>query len=818
MRLRQILPAVSLLMSALAAPTFAAWPNQPTVNLPICTTANNQQAPVLVPDGVGGALIAWSDARGASFDIYSQHVLPSGVVDPAWPANGRALCVATNNQQYPAIVSDGAGGAIVAWNDMRGGVAWDIYARHVFASGVLDPAWPVDGRAICTAAGSQESLDIISDGSGGAIITWWDSRLSANYDIYAQHVLANGTVDAAWPTDGRALCVAAGNQIAPTIVSDGTGGAIIAWNDLRSGVSNDIYAQHVQAGGAADPAWPVDGRAVCTATSQQYRPTIVSDGAGGAIVTWYDLRGGSNYDIYAQHVLASGFPDPAWPADGRALCTAANSQYDPELVTDGAGGAIVTWYDSRSGTNYDIYAQHVLASGVADPAWPADGRALCAAASDQTVPTIVADGSGGAIVSWQDFRGGAAYDIYAQHVLASGAVDPTWPVDGRAISTATNAQVAPASVSDGAGGSIVVWQDLRSSYYDIYAQRVARYGYLGTPEAEIVSVKDVPADNGGKVKVSWNASYLDIAGDANLSAYDVLRSVPNYAAALARVGRAREFADGQDAEAPSPGELFVTRDGAQAYYWEYLATVSALHYVSGYSYLAATAQDSTSAGALKTAFMVVARNAGNTMYWPSRPDSGYSVDNLPPYAPGPVVGTYMAGTATLHWNPNTEPDLANYRLYRGTSSTFVPGPANLVGAPTDTAYVDAAAAPYYYKLTAIDVHGNESPATLVLPSGALAVDGALPSQLAFAAPAPNPARGATMLRFSLPRDASVRLALYDVSGRRVRMLAQGAQPAGEHTAPWDLRDDAGRAVGAGLYFARFEAEGRTFTQRVMTLR
>ena len=127
-------------------------------------------------------------------------------------------------------------------------------------------------------------------------------------------------------------------------------------------------------------AWPADGQVLCTTAYGQYNPTIVSDGAGGAIVTWEDLRSGLTYDIYAQHVLASGAVDPAWPADGRALCTAINDQHAPTIVADGAGGALVTWYDYRSATNYDIYAQHVLASGAVDPAWPADGRALCTAA------------------------------------------------------------------------------------------------------------------------------------------------------------------------------------------------------------------------------------------------------------------------------------------------------------------------------------------------------------------------------------------------------------------------------------------------------
>src|SRR5436190_1171899 len=179
--------------------------------------------------------------------------------------------------------------------------------------------------------------------------------------------------------------------------------------------------------------------------------------------------------LLASLILANAAPGEshaAWPhspVTNVPVCTAAGGQQSPTIVSDGAGGAIVSWFDSRSGTGYDIYAQHVLASGAVDGAWPADGRALCTAADDQPSPTIVSDGAGGAIVTWHDLRDGFTTDIYAQHVLASGAVDGAWPADGRALCTAANYQAAPTIVSDGAGGAIVTWSDARSGIYDIYA-------------------------------------------------------------------------------------------------------------------------------------------------------------------------------------------------------------------------------------------------------------------------------------------------------------------------------------------------------------
>src|SRR5438128_2145172 len=151
-----------------------------------------------------------------------------------WRSNGAPLCTAANDQTFHVEVSDGAGGVLVAWSDLRNGVDSDVYAQHVLSSGTVDPAWPANGRGVCVIAGDQSDVTIAGDGSGGVIITWDDRRNGTDYNIYAQHVLASGAVDANWPANGRALCTAANQQFFPTIASDLSGGAIVAWHDNRT--------------------------------------------------------------------------------------------------------------------------------------------------------------------------------------------------------------------------------------------------------------------------------------------------------------------------------------------------------------------------------------------------------------------------------------------------------------------------------------------------------------------------------------------------------------------------------------------------------
>src|SRR5262249_35765362 len=143
-------------------------------------------------------------------------------------------------------------------------------------------------------------------------------------------------------------------------------------------------------------------------------PVGISDGAGGVLAAWADHRG-ADWDVYAQRLDGTG--NPAWTLDGVGASLAAGDQTVPKIATDGGGGAILAWADRR-GANSDIYAQRVSLSGSA--VWAANGVAVCTATADQVSPALIADDSGGALISWSDGRTpGNGTDVYAQRV--SGA-------------------------------------------------------------------------------------------------------------------------------------------------------------------------------------------------------------------------------------------------------------------------------------------------------------------------------------------------------------------------------------------------------------
>ncbi|MEO0078024.1 MAG: C25 family cysteine peptidase [candidate division WOR-3 bacterium] len=95
--------------------------------------------------------------------------------------------------------------------------------------------------------------------------------------------------------------------------------------------------------------------------------------------------------------------------------------------------------------------------------------------------------------------------------------------------------------------------------------------------------------------------------------------------------------------------------------------------------------------------------------------------------------------------------------------------------------------------------------------------GRVPKALSLTA-SPNPVRRSAALRWQLPLAGRVRLSVYDVSGRVVRVLAEGAMDAGTYFASWDGKDETGRSVAAGTYLFKLETESGLRTVKSVLLR
>jgi len=418
--------------------------------IPIAFTTTAQVHLSGVSDGNGGAFITYEKDPSGDSDIFAQWIDQRGNL--RWGTSGILVCSMGLDQQHPAISSDGTGGVFVAWQDEGD---QNLYAQHLDANGA--PLGTPGGFPVCSASGEQTQIQMVSDGAGGAILVWLDMRNGSTNDIYAQRIDGSGTP--MWTPDGVPVTLAAGNQSSHWISGDGSGNVYVVWQDYRNGYSNiDVYTQRILSNGSQ--AWDANGTAVVTHTGNQYTPSMTLSGSN-IIISWQDSR--FDYgNIYAQAFDTNG--TPLWTVNGIPVCEATGTQNNSRVVSDNNNGAIITWVDNRS--YYDIYAQRVDVNGAIQ--WTLDGSPVNESSGLQYAPDLVPDGTGGAIVVWNDNRTDTNIDLYAQHINSNGV--PLLSEEGIAVSTADTTQQNHILISDQSGGVITVWQDSRDRRNDVYTQ------------------------------------------------------------------------------------------------------------------------------------------------------------------------------------------------------------------------------------------------------------------------------------------------------------------------------------------------------------
>jgi len=795
---------------------------------------------------------------------YTLVIFASSTVMAQWVIDGVAVGTGTQYQQQQKVVEDASGGAIIVWADSRNGSSnWDIFAQRVDARGNV--LWTSGGVAICTATGMQESPEIVSDGSGGAIIVWQDSR-GSDKDLYAQRVTADGAVQ--WTTDGVPICTATGEQGEHAVVTDGVGGAVIVWSDLRSGYL-DIYAQRIDHSGTI--RWTSNGIVVCSAANFQSKPDASFDKSGYILISWLDSRSGQP-QIYAQKIDTSGVA--AWTGDGKGVRTSpygkddvyivsndhgcamviwVEEQSDPsyndinanfldsygdtmmevatiassimdlpllEVVSDGKGGAILAWYQAS-----DIHAQRLI--NACEKQWGVDGVVVSSGTVNMVGHTLTGDGTGGAVIAWVDIRYNEM-DVFSQRVDRFG--NKLWSANGIAVTTYEGEQYVLESTTDGDCGAIIVWRDHRvqENHGDIYAQKIEKNGFWGDPTPVIYSVRDVPGDQGGFVYLSWFASTPDISMDSRFDRYTLWRAI-NATDAERLIAKGAKVIEslpmlgsigGVDSSKPViRKELF----GSTTIFWELVDTQQA-YYLDAYSKTLATLFDSTDVCTEYHYFQIIAHTDDPTIFWKSSPDSGYSVDNLSPCTPQELKGvqSFVPEGLEISWQPNEEEDLANYAIYRGLSEDFEPSPSNLIAEPCDTFYFDEDwrwDSGFYYKVAAVDIHGNESGYALLGPDDVTGEeDWKVPNVNFLAQNYPNPFNPTTRIAFGLEKRGSVDIRIFDARGRLVRILVATTLEPGKYEVQWDGRDRTGKFVGSGVYFIRMNTGSFVRTRKAVLLR
>ncbi len=327
--------------------------------------------------------------------------------------------------------------------------------------------------------------------------------------------------------------------------------------------------------------------------------------------------------------------------------------------------------------------------------------------------------------------------------------------------------------------------------------------------ALIQSITDIDQDQGGKVRLQWRRSGHDFVGDdEQIVEYAIYRK---FDAAEPEKTKGLNQAAGQS-EVVIQNASTMLDSG-----WDFVTSVPVL-VQDDYSVVVPTLADSTVSGGQNfSTFKIVSLTATPGVFFSSPADSGYSLDNLAPSVPTSLVANFQSDNVLIQWDDPVDADFQYFRVYRGTSSDFIPSQDNLVQQLVSTAWTDVVNNPaqYVYKISAIDFSGNESIAgTLEAVSGT--PDAGLMSAFVLQGAYPNPFNPVTTIKYSLAEAAMVRLMVYDLAGHEVRSLVNESQSEGQHQVQWDGRNKAGGVVASGVYLYQLRS-GENVEQRRMLL-
>ncbi len=646
-------PHVLLLPLLLLIP-FSVSANWIDGGIPIANLPGQQNRPALLSDGLGGVFVIWFENGTLQRDIFAQRVDQDG--NRLWAEGGVPVCACTGSQVLPKVVSDGSGGAFVAWENNPNGAA----GGDVIYLGRIDAAGQVLFNDRAVGGGWLNEWSMIPDGNHGVVVTW-----SVGGPQYAQVLAQRFDSDGVPQWSSAVLCNLTydldQNRDYPVVAPAFPGGFRIYWSDFRRSYWDydvrphqfygavDLYTQLVDGSGQQVPS----GNGQLLQQDGHAGPLALGATGGAAMA----LEGGVslNRKLQVQRLDTDG--TQLWLSD---VVTGVNT-YDwlyPWIEPDGVGGFVVAWQASI-GNDLDPYAQRLGPDG--SKLWPSP-VSFFPGAGNYSNSAVIADGLGGLVAVVQPWACCGVARL--QRVDGLGALP--WGTTGVALSNASYFYDSALAL-DGAGGVYCAWADDRDGEsYSVFLQRFnLNDGSWGNPVAVAISSFEAVAENG---RVTLSATFRSDLDVTNISVY----------------------------RAVNDGSLKV------------LETVTPMN--------------------------------------PSR--------------------------------------------FEYTDTKVTPGES------------------YRYQIGITDADGEfvSQIRTVTVPR----LEAVLEQNQ------PNPFNPATTIRFTLPSRGAATLAIYDAEGRLVKTLMDEVVPAGVTTVEWDGRNDSGNTVTSGVYFYRLTS-GKFGASRKMLL-
>jgi hypothetical protein len=284
--------------------------------------------------------MAWFDNRGGSYAVYAQKLDAAG--NEVFAHNG--LLISANTQSSSlvdwSIASDGAGGCVLAFTDTRAGGDLDVYAYRIDGAGTF--LWGANGVTLSNNADYESNPNVARLSDGSFAVTWGRQPSPGPGAIHVQKLDAAGVPQFA----GDGLQITGPGTEKPgfsTIAASDAGGWIVCYvRDIATFLSSrHVRAQKFDAAGnqlwnGGAPVAIYDAAAIPIA----HQPVVQSDGAGGGVFAWHSDAG--SFNCYIQRVDAAG--NEVHAHNGVPVSTEAGVlKLDPSIAIVTGGDVVVAF-------------------------------------------------------------------------------------------------------------------------------------------------------------------------------------------------------------------------------------------------------------------------------------------------------------------------------------------------------------------------------------------------------------------------------------------------------------------------------------------
>ncbi len=493
-------------MATLPAHAHAQWSDDSTIHLVVADGPGEQVQPKIVPTDDGGCYISWFTSN-AGYDVRLQRLDADG--NEMWAHNG--ILIADRNfsstQDYDLDV-DTSGHAVLVFRDDRfGGVK--ITAQRIAPDGTA--TWGVDGIEFGNGTDFVASPDIATTTDGHTVVAWIN-----NSDTHLAKIAVDGTI--LWT---KTITDPGGESInLASMHGSDAGSVILSWVQYEAFFDpKHLYAQKINADETDEWTSPVP---VFDGGSLQFGnfPEFVTDGAGGAVFSWYDTANGLN--VFAQHLNADG--SARYPHNGVACSISPRERVSPAVTYDAATDSVyVAWVELDNNQSHQgIFSQRLDANG--NRLWTDSGSLVSFPDTNETGSINVAVMEGNLVMLW--IEGGPAFGMdrvwaFRQDLDGHGV----WNLDFNPVASDPALRSRLVSTMSSDGFLIAGWQAGGSGVADIETHNLNPDGTLG----QIPCPADLTGDgllnffdvSAFLVALSGKDPSADFTGDGAFNFFDV---------------------------------------------------------------------------------------------------------------------------------------------------------------------------------------------------------------------------------------------------------------------------------------------------------